>query len=139
MGKTLRPLVATLLLSAISSAVPELDLLHGRRLFSGEEPLSGTILGHKSTLPPAAAKCTNCHSSGDEPLAQSLGPLLNRRSLTEMQSRRGAPPSRYTEATFCRILRTGVDPAYIFIAQEMPRYVIDDSRCRDLWAYLSRE
>ena len=114
MRTTLQVPVAALLFSVLSSAGPEINFDRGHRLFSGGEPLSGTIVGHKTALPPAAAKCDNCHSSDDKPLEQALGPLLSRRTLTEIRSRRGAPPTRFTEATFCRMLRTGVDPAYIF-------------------------
>jgi hypothetical protein len=34
------------------------------------------------------------------------------------------------------LLRTGVDPAYIVISRKMPRYVLDDEQCLDLWHYL---
>ena len=52
--------------------------------------------------------------------------------------RRNGPPSRFDEASFCRLLRTGVDPADIVVPRAMPRYAIDDTDCRALWAYLSR-
>jgi hypothetical protein len=112
----------------------------GRNLFEGAVALRGTIAGHASELPPPGARCINCHAAGLEPAAQpaaSFGPALTRRQLTQALPRRGGPPSRYDEATFCRLLRTGIDPAYVLITRSMPRYELPDEDCRALWAYLA--
>ncbi len=50
--------------------------------------------------------------------------------------RRGGPPSLFSQASFCRMLRTGVDPAYIVITRRMPRYTLSDEQCLGLWHYL---
>ena len=109
----------------------------GCRLFFGETSLRGIIVGHDQPLPPDVVACANCHlgdarSSSD----RSFAPRLNRFTLTELRQRRGGPPSRFSAASFCRLLRTGVDSAYIVISRQMPRYVLDDRECLDLWSYL---
>ncbi len=108
----------------------------GRRLFIGKESLKGTLAGHKSEMPALAVICSNCHRS-DRRAGPSVGPVLDRAALTESQKRRGAPPSSYDAEAFCRILRTGVDPVYVVITQEMPRYDIDGAQCLSLWLYLT--
>lgn len=132
------------MLAAWQAAVasPALDL--GRQLYRGDAPLSGTITGHAQPLPTMATRCINCHSrdsvarspavsaSGAQPFA----PLLTRERLLDPIPRRGGPPSRYELATFCRLLRTGIDPAYMLIPRQMPRYAIDDAQCQALWTYL---
>ena len=125
---------------AMATAEPAPDL--GRQLYRGDAPLSGTITGHAQPLPPMATRCSNCHSRGSAavpasaPAAQSFAPLLTRERLLDPIPRRGGPPSRYELATFCRLLRTGIDPAYMLIPRQMPRYAIDDAQCRALWTYL---
>lgn len=56
--------------------------------------------------------------------------------MTEFHSRRGGPPSLFSTTSFCRILRTGVDPVYVVISRQMPRYTLSDDQCLDLWRYL---
>jgi len=34
------------------------------------------------------------------------------------------------------MLRTGVDPVYVVISRQMPRYTLSDDQCLDLWRYL---
>jgi hypothetical protein len=112
----------------------------GRSLFDGAAALHGTIAGHARELPPPGARCINCHGAGAQPAAQpaaAFGPALTRGQLTQALPRRGGPPSHYDEATFCRLLRTGVDPAYVLITRSMPRYALPDEDCRALWAYLA--
>jgi hypothetical protein len=121
------------------AAAPAEALARGRALFAGTAPLHGTISGHASALPPAGARCVNCHAAGIAGPASapaSFAPLLTRPHLTELLPRRGGPPSRYDEATFCRLLRTGVDPAYVLITRSMPRYELPDADCRALWLHL---
>jgi hypothetical protein len=115
----------------------------GQDLFNGAAALSGTIVGHTNALPPLSARCVNCHAAGSAGPASaasapgSFGPLLTRRHLTDAVARRGGPPSRYDQAAFCRLLRQGVDPAYVLIARAMPRYDISDGDCQALWALLT--
>jgi len=116
---------------------------HGLRLYAGAVPLQGTITGHAAPLPPGAACCINCHALGTAGPARaasapsSFGPLLTRERLTQRIARRGGPPSAYDETNFCRLLRTGIDPAYVLIPRDMPRYELADTDCRSLWLYLN--
>lgn len=126
------------------AAAPAEALARGRALFAGTAPLRGTISGHASALPPAGARCVNCHSASAAGAAAvpasalaSFGPLLTRPHLTGLLPRRGGPPSRYDEATFCRLLRTGIDPAYVLITRSMPRYELPDADCQALWLHLT--
>lgn len=52
---------------------------------------------------------------------------------------RGGPPVAYEAATFCRTLRTGVDPAHVVLPRAMPRFEVDDVQCAALWDYLTQE
>ena len=136
-GGARRILTLVLALAPLLCADSESAIVRGWKLFSGVEALTGTIVGHKAALPPAAVRCSNCHVPGDAPAQPSLGPRLDRSTLLDPQKRRGAPPSAYDQRRFCRILRTGVDPAYVVIASEMPRYEMDDAQCGSLWLYLT--
>lgn len=122
------------------------EIERGRRLFNGELPLPGRVTGHTADLPPQASRCSNCHGAGTAPPAQgvasaptaSFGPTLNADALTRDLARRGGPPSRYNEAALCKLLSTGIDPAYIIIPRSMPRYDVVPADCAALWAYLSQ-
>lgn len=123
-----------------SSAPPH---RRGQALFTGAEPLQGRIRGHQSPLPSEVVRCVNCHGAAQRALStQNAGaptvaaPALDRLLLLELRVRRGGPPSMYDATTFCKLLRTGVDPSYVLIAREMPTYDIDDGRCSALWLYL---
>lgn len=110
----------------------------GRRMFFGETPLLGAIVGHPEPLPSQMVACTNCHlADTGTGSGASFAPQLNRSMLTELRRRRGGPPSVFSPANFCRMLRTGVDPAYIVITRQMPRYTLRDDQCLGLWRYLT--
>jgi hypothetical protein len=112
----------------------------GKKLYEGELPLVGRLAGDETELPTAATRCANCHTQTDSPGddgAPAFGPPLTPAALTVARRRRGGPPTRYEEATFCKLLRTGVDPAYVLIARAMPRYELDTASCRALWKYVS--
>ena len=113
----------------------------GARLFDGTEPLAGTLAGHSAPLPAAATRCSQCHAGPGEPAAtgSSFAPPLDRRQLREARPRRGGPPVAYEAATFCRTLRTGVDPAHVVLPRAMPRFEVDDVQCASLWDYLTQE
>ena len=109
-------------------------------MFAGTEALKGTIRGHQTDLPPEVVKCGNCHAAGHQPRAGATrAPRIDRSLLLSTMQRRGGPPSAYDAQSFCKLVRTGVDPAYILIAREMPVYDMDDARCTSLWRFLTKE
>jgi hypothetical protein len=109
----------------------------GRRIFFGEIPLRASILGYSSPLPPERAACVNCHAAGSRPASDGLfAPPLDRSAMIEPRRRRNGPPSHFSPASFCQLLRTGVDPVYIIVSRQMPRYQLDDAQCLELWHYL---
>jgi hypothetical protein len=151
--------------SAAAWPAPDAALLErGRQLFHGEATLAGRITGHTSDLPPQASRCANCHARGTAPpggagrnspaassnsassasaaaaaASSSFGPALDATLLSRDVARRGGPPSRYDEAAFCKLLGTGIDPAYIIIPRTMPRYTLTAADCKALWIYTSQE
>ena len=118
----------------------------GEQIYLGQRPLVARIAGHEHSLPAEASRCVNCHraaapaAQGSAALSdtQAFGPPLTPALLTEPARRRGGPPSRYELASFCRLLRTGVDPAYVIIPSAMPRFEISIPDCAALWTYLSQ-
>jgi hypothetical protein len=109
----------------------------GNALFQGKVKLAGRIRGHDDLLPPAAVRCTNCHNAYRQAtLSRVAPPHLNRSLLLDARQRRGGPPSRYDQAAFCRLLKSGADPAYVLISREMPVYEVNDEQCASLWAFL---
>ena len=123
--------------SAGTSANPDSSASTGRRMFLGESSLQGAIAGHAKPLPPQMVPCANCHLGkaglGSE---TSFAPTLDRSRMTEPMARRGGPLTVFSLASFCRALRTGVDPAYILITRRMPRYTLSDDQCLGLWRHL---
>lgn len=105
----------------------------GAQLFDGSQPLVARIAGHEQALPAQAWRCVNCHAG-----TQAIGGALGRDRLLATQARRGGPSSRYDLPAFCRLLRTGVDPAWILIDRNMPRFEIDDRQCEQLWTHLTQ-
>ena len=103
-------------------------------------PLRGRLAGHPDLLPVVATRCVNCHAvdgSKRPPGAAAFGPALGPATLARALARRGGPPSRYDADSLCRLLREGVDPAWVVIDAAMPRYEIDAAQCQALWASLS--
>ncbi len=124
--------------AAGASTPADISAVMGRRMFLGDASLQGAIVGHPEALAPRLVACANCHQGGGTGLAAaSFGPRLDGTQLTEMRGRRGGPPSAFSPASFCRMLRTGVDPASILITRQMPRYTLDDNQCLGLWHYLT--
>lgn len=109
----------------------------GEALFSGKHPLKGTIRGHRDSLPPDVVACASCHEMGPAVEASRAPAPRIESSLFEPQARRGGPPSSYDESSFCKLLRTGIDPAYVLIARVMPTYEINGAECAALWQYLT--
>ncbi len=127
-------------LALISSAGAASDMTPGEQIFRGRVTLPARIWGHERDLPAEASRCMNCHvRSGQTPASgpvTPVGPALSASTLTRTMARRGGPPSSFTEASFCHLLRQGVDPAHIIVPRVMPRYQVTDAQCRDLWHYL---
>ncbi|MEJ1162334.1 hypothetical protein V9K97_01450 [Variovorax sp. CCNWLW186] len=121
------------------AAVPS-SVARGARLFDGTEPLAGTLSGHSVPLPGAATRCIQCHAGPGKSTAAVHGfaPPLDRRQLREVLPRRGGPPVAYERASFCRTLRTGIDPAHVALPRAMPRFDADEGQCAALWDYLTQ-
>lgn len=110
----------------------------GGALFDGRLPLRGRIATHPSDLPPDVIRCANCHAAGRGPaVRRTIAPRLDADLLRQFRERRGGPASRYDAATFCRLLREGVDPTDILISYEMPRFDLDNAQCQALWRFVA--
>jgi hypothetical protein len=110
----------------------------GESLFTGRRPLVGKIRGHQSSLPPQVVVCAHCHAQSTPDAGAAAAPIIDRALLLEQRERRGGPPSAYDVTSFCRVLRTGVDPAYVVINRVMPMYELSDAACAGLWEYLAK-
>jgi hypothetical protein len=133
--------LAAAVCSATASARARVTAARGRALFTGREPLPGRVRDHRSDLPAAVVVCRGCHGVGvaTPGAAPPPAPAVDRALLLEARPRRGGPPSAYDLPAFCRLLRTGVDPAYVLVAREMPVFDVDDAQCESLWRFLTAE
>lgn len=124
----------------IASPAPAGDLATGRALYEGAQPISARIAGQDLDLPAAASRCGNCHRlvASTPSSSTAIGPLLEAATLTVRRPRRGGPPSAYAEASFCRVLRTGIDAASVIVDRRMPRYAVSDAECAALWTYVTQ-
>lgn len=122
--------------SALLLALPAYAGGVGEALYCGSTALPAQLRGHSEPLPPAAARCANCHEADAK--GQRFAPPLTGDSLTRPQARRGGPPSAYGEAEFCEALRTGIDPAQVLLRKAMPIYTLSAAECAELWGYLSQ-
>jgi hypothetical protein len=130
----------SVLTSAALAAMPSVQEEYrlGQQLFVGDIDLQGRIRTHLADLPPDVVRCGNCHAAASGPeVPRSLAPRLTRNLLLERRPRRGGPSSSYSLASFCKLLRIGVDPAYVLISLEMPQYTLDDAHCLALWRFLT--
>lgn len=136
-GRGLTGVVALLSVVAIAACDADADRALGADLFEGRAALVARLVGHTEALPAPTVRCANCHAvSGSAPAG--YGPTLSAAHLTDPQPRRGGPASRYDQGAFCRLLRTGIDPAHVQVPAGMPRYELSDAQCAALWAYLSQ-
>ncbi len=121
--------------------VAAVDTADGKRLFNGQTPIPARLVGHAEVLPASTARCSNCHAitPPNIPLAASFAPVLDAPSLQKPLSRRGGPPSKFDATSLCKLLREGVDPAWIVLPTTMPRYTISDLQCSALWSFLVRQ
>ena len=131
--------LAAVVCSGTAAARPPVTAARGRALFTGQEPLAGRVRDHRSDLPPAVVVCRGCHGGPVVPPGAPAPPAppIDRALLLEARSRRGGPPSAYDSPAFCKLLRTGVDPAYVLVAREMPVFDVDDAQCESLWRFLT--
>ena len=109
----------------------------GAALFEGRPPLVARLSGQSTALPPATARCSNCHARESGVDAKGFGPDVFGEALTASRSRRAGPASRFDAASFCKLLRTGVDAADVIIAHEMPRYEVSEAQCAALWTHVT--
>lgn len=134
---SLSALVATVSFGNAQALVTEAgQQARGAALFHGTPALPARLRHQDLALPPLASRCSNCHL-GDSRQA-ALGPRLDANWLLGMRPRHGGPATRYERDSFCRLLRTGIAPADIVVAQAMPTYRIDDAQCDALWRHLTR-
>ena len=128
-----------LVLPGGASAGGRATTARGRALFAGKEPLKGRVRDHQSDLPASVVVCHNCHVTAATPPGSLSrpAPRIDRTLLLEARARRGGPPSAYDRAAFCKLLRTGVDPAYVLVKREMPVFDVDDTQCESLWRFLT--
>ncbi len=108
----------------------------GANLYAGHKAVAAHIAGHDDPLPAQAAACVNCHDRGPRAGTPIAPPLIGA-TLTQTLARRGGPPSRYDRAAFCKLLRTGIDPAFVLVPRTMPRFEISDADCATLWNFVS--
>jgi hypothetical protein len=124
--------------SATSTTSAHEEYARGEALFLGTIDLHGRIYTHVADMPPAVVRCSNCHAVADGPdVTRSLAPRLTHDLLLLPRARRGGPPSHYNRDGLCTLLRRGIDPAFVMISVEMPRYTIDDVNCHALWRFLT--
>jgi hypothetical protein len=109
----------------------------GEKLYSGGLPLTASIAGHHDAMPAGVVICTNCHGAPlGRPGSKPAAPDLRHGWLSEIRSRRNGPAGHYDQASFCRALRSGIDPVYVMLPTRMPRFTIPDSDCEALWIFL---
>ena len=131
------------MLASAAAADDGASAARGQKLFQGELALPARIAGQDFALPAQASRCINCHAvsrsnAASAPAdAQRIGPALTAAALTDAVRRRGGPPSRYDAASLCKLLRSGVDPAYVMILRTMPRYEVSEADCQSLWLHLA--
>lgn len=103
----------------------------GADLFQGRAVLQAQLRGQQEMLPASASACSNCHDT-----QRGIGSPLGPHALLQALPRRGGPPSRYDPASFCQLLRTGIDPASVMVDKAMPRYTLTDQQCALLWKHV---
>lgn len=122
----------------------------GAALFTGSAPITARTAGDEDDLPSLATRCINCHertangvsglnvspNGGKDGAARTYASALDEAWLTTPRVRHGGPATQYDEASFCTVIRTGVDPASVLIPPIMPRYDATDAQCANLWTYL---
>ncbi|WP_368623221.1 hypothetical protein [Paraburkholderia sp. BR13444] len=108
----------------------------GCAIFNGQRSVAAQLRDDDHLLPGSTTRCANCHSQTGA--ADAFAPPLTARTLFPAKSRRDGPASSYDQATFCRALREGIDPANVLLRKAMPHYRISDSECAALWHFVTR-
>lgn len=127
-------------LSANSVVPASGDMERGRRLFNGEESMAAKLAGHSAPSSGALGACAHCHGAGQgATLEPRAAPTLSCTALREARPRRGGPSVAYDRDSFCRTLRTRIDPNYVVLGRAMPRFEPDQGQCEALWAYLTMD
>ncbi len=136
-------------LAGTPAAAAPADVDRGAALFAGREQLAPAPDSIGARLPPARSACIACHTA---PPVQARGPgaraaaraaeakqapLLTAQWLLQPRARRGGPPSRFDQTTFCRAVASGIDPQFIVMRTSMPRYLLTQAQCTALWTYLT--
>lgn len=134
----LRFLSTSLLALTLCAAASGVSAKRGMALYEGKEPLPGRIRGQDDLLPAETVRCANCHSPRNASrLSGKTAVPLDAAWLLEPRSRRAGPPSSFDQPSFCRLLRSGIDPVHIMIAREMPTYDLSDDQCASLWKFVT--
>ena len=68
-------LVCTRTVSA-DEETAEASISAGRRMFFGDTPLRGVIVGQSEHLPASVVACANCHAAGSPSSGKPIGPPL---------------------------------------------------------------
>ena len=112
------------------------SLAGGEAIYERAQAVVAKVNGE--TVMAGAARCANCH--GDLGEGRREGVLvavpLQRSALMQSHSRRGGPASAYGRASFCRSLRSGVDPAGVVLDTAMPRYDLSDQSRASFWNFV---
>ena len=121
----------------------ETSVQRGADLFYGRTEVNGKLYLHNRTLGSPYVRCVNCHQLEDQPKSlkvnandNSFGPLLGAHFIQTPNNARGGPVRSYEPASFCKMLRSGMDPSQIMIRTDMPRYILTDDDCNALWSFL---
>jgi hypothetical protein len=133
------PSLSTKLLAlAVLPGLAAVSIQRGEAIYFGKEPSHGKIRGQDDPLPPEAVRCVNCHNpASKDRLSGKPAPRIDGEWLTKTRQRHGGPPSSYSQASFCKLLRSGTDPVYVLVAREMPIYEMNDDQCASLWTFLT--
>lgn len=128
------------LIGCVGAHAQTADIRRGERVYLGEADVSGHMVGHTTNLPRMALKCVNCHAKDASVQKDKTGfaPPLSGAHLLHEKSRRGGPPSKYDLPGFCKLLREGIDPAFVVIDNAMPRYKLSLVDCESLWLYVKQ-
>ena len=113
----------------------------GKALFHGEIELDAKLAYTQMPLATPASRCVNCHTVGCGTTQAELGspPELGSARLLQKMVRITGPAVDYDLPSFCKVLREGLNPAYVSLAANMPIFDVGDADCQALWRYLTEE
>jgi hypothetical protein len=108
----------------------------GCLIFSGQRAIPAHLRDDDRALPAWTTRCVNCHTATGSP-STAFAPPLTHDSLLLAASRRGGPPTAYDQASFCSVLRGGIDPAHVLLRKSMPLFQASDEDCAALWRFVA--